>query len=242
MKTKHVIISFLILFFFFAGSPLKALTLEDLSIEGGYVLGIPKDSLIEAAKGPGYEISFRWRVSNTLSLLVSSGHWYLAIDQENAHKILDWPYWRQIYGAVVYQADMDPIYDVTIEPRQDLKIKPFELGISWQNSKSTPFQIGGTLSGGYVWYQRQLYIEEFWDKYFPTIDYTFSYDFQNRSDAKKGYLWAVTPAAFASYHLSDAISLSMTVKWKCYFPHGKNADFFPLKNHYRLSCAIHFLY
>ncbi|BFN38122.1 MAG: hypothetical protein PWP06_1542 [Candidatus Marinimicrobia bacterium] len=241
MKTTRNIL-FTLLLMCLSTLPLKALSLEDVSIEGGYALGVPEDSLIDGAQGPGFELSLRWRLSDRWSLILNSSHWYLSIDQENAHRVLDWPYWQQIYGFVIYQVETDPVYEVDIEPYQDLKIKPVEAGLAWRNSKSARFQFGGELSGGPVWFRRQLYIEEFWKKHFPSIDYTYTYDFQNRSNAEDGWLWSVTPAAFAVFQPSDLVSVSFKGIWKTYIASGENADFFPLKSHFHLSLGIHFLY
>ncbi|MCD6234284.1 MAG: hypothetical protein J7K63_04510 [Candidatus Marinimicrobia bacterium] len=241
MKTGRNII-LIIMLCCLSGLPLKALSLEDLSVEGGYALGMPEDTLIDGAQGPGFELSLRWRLSDKWSLILNSSHWYMSIDQENAHRLLDWPYWQQIYGFVIYQVGTDPVYDVHIDPRQDLKIKPMEAGLAWRNSKSARFQFGGELSGGPVWFRRQLYIEEFWKKHFPSIDYTYTYNFQNRSDAEDGWLWSVTPAAFAAFQPSDFVLVSLKGAWKYYITSGENVDCFPLKSHFHLSLSIHFLY
>jgi hypothetical protein len=240
IKKKHTLI--LILVLVLTTSLLWPLSLENLSVQGGYVMASPEDSLINSANGPGYDVSLKWRISNRWSFLIKSEHWYLSIDQENAHRVLEWPYWRQIYGNVIFQAENDPIYDVTVEPRQDLKIKPVEAGLMWNHSKTASFQVGASLTGGISWFHRQLYIEEFWKKHFPSIDYTFTYDFQNRSDAETGWLWSLTPGVSVRFQPLDKVSISLEGTHKTYFKSPGEAEFFPLKNHFSFSLGVHFLY
>ncbi len=218
-------------------------SLESLSVQGIYTLGTPKDTLIDAAGGPGFEVSLKWKLSDRWSLQLKSEHGYLSIEQENAHRVLDWPYWQQIYGNVIYQAENDPIYDVTVEPHQDLKIKPVEAGLMWSFAEMSSFRFGAGVTGGITWFSRQLYIEEFWKKHFSSIDYTYSYDFQNRSDAETGWLWSFTPEAVIQYQPSDNVSFSLTGAWKRYMKSSsENSDFFPLKHHYSFEAGVHFLY
>jgi len=241
MKNKIWITAFLLVLLFSA-MPLPALTLENLSVHAGYASGSKKDTLINSANGPGYEIRLDWRISKRWSFRMNSGHWYLSIDQDNAHRVLDWPYWRQIYGNVVYLAENNPVFDVNVDPRQDLKIKPVEAGLLWTSNKTSRFQVSLSFLGGASFYRRQLYIEEYWTKHFPSIDYSFSYDFQNRSDAKSGWVWNITPGVSLNWRLSDYILLSGESMFRFYLNNRKDADFFPLENHMQIKAGVHFIY
>jgi len=242
MTKQNFRITIFMLILLFSAMPLSALTLENLSVHAGYALGSQKDSLIQSVRGPGYEIRLDWRLSKRWSFRMNSGHWYFSIDQDNAHRVLEWPYWQQIYGYVVYLAENNPAFDVKVDPRQDLKIKPVEAGLLWTSNKSSRLQVSLSLLGGASFYRRQLYIEEYWTKHFPSIDYSFSYDFQNRSDAKSGWVWNFTPGVSLNWRISDYILLSAESIYRFYLNNRKDADFFPLENHLQIEAGVHFIY
>lgn len=239
MRIRSTVI---ILAMIFSAIPLLGIQLENLSVHAGYAWGSQKDTLINSAGGPGYELRLDWRLSNRWSFRMNSGHWYLSIDQENAHRVLAWPYWQQIYGYVVYLAENNPAFDVKVDPRQDLKIKPVEAGLIWTSNKMARFQISLSCLAGASLYRRQLYIEEYWTKHFPSIDYSFSYDFQNRSDAKSGWVWNITPGFSLNWQVSEYIMLSGESIFRFYLNNRKDADFFPLKNNFQIKAGIHFIY
>jgi hypothetical protein len=242
MKNYPIIIISIILGLLFSVTSLPAVTLENLSVHAGYAFGSQKDTLVNSVNGPGFEVRLDWRISERWSFRLNSGHWYLSIDQDNAHRVMDWPYWKQIYGYVVYLAENNPVFDVNVNPKQDLKIKPVEAGLLWTSNKTARFQVCLSLLGGATFYRRQLYIEEYWTKHFPSIDYSFSYDFQNRSDAKNGRVWNVSPGVCLNWRVSDYILLSGEGLYRYYLNNRKDADFFPLKNHLQIKAGIHFIY
>ena len=223
-------------------APLNALDLSNISVSAVKSSASGTDTSINNISGYGIRISANWKWKYGLSFSLSNSHLYYSIDQNDAIKNWNWQYWLKIYGNVVSLTKMDPIYEAIIHPKQTLKTKPITLTVQYEPSIWKKLHFGLRAGGGAVWYRRQLYNEETWQKYFSSIDYTYEYNFRNYANARSGWVFQTEFAFSAGYRFNQYIGLSLAVDYANYYKTRHDSDYFPLKRSVQANLELEILY
>ncbi len=219
-----------------------ALELERINVGAVTSVGDGFDQSISRISGKGFQIGAAWRLTKGFYVVLESKHLYNTIDQKDAIVHWDWAYWLKIYGYVVYLAESDSIYNVEINPKQTLKTKPVMLAVQKEFSLTENIEMSVSAGMGITWYQRQLFLEETWRKYFASIDYDYKYDFRNYADSRKGFVFNIQPSLAVSRRISDALSLSLGADYVYYIRNRRDARCFPMRNAWNGFLNIQFLY
>jgi len=237
------IINGMILLSAFLLAPLNALDLSNISVGAVGSVASATDTSINDISGYGVRISANWKWKYNLSFSLSSSHIYYSIDQNDAIKNWNWQYWLKIYYPYsVYPSIAYPIYEAIIDPKQTLKTKPVTLAIQYEPSIGKKFHVNLRTGGGAVWYHRQLYNEETWQKYFESIDYTYEYNFRNYANARTGWVFQSEFTLGAGYRFNQYVGLSLAVDYTNYFKTRHDSDYFPLKRSVQANLELEILY
>ena len=212
----------------------------ELGVNGA--VGRSAEPEIASITGYGVDISVAWRITKALDLRLSSLHRRNHLEDDQAHLHWNWEYWQKIYGYTVYILDQDPAYNVNFMSVQLVDSKPILAGLGYHWRLDRKMQPFGGIQTGPVWYGRKLYLEENWEKHFPSIDYVFTYHFRNAADTRKGWVWAVRGTGGVDFQWHPNIGISMQMEWIQYFDVFTGSDYFPVQSLMSAQIMVRFYY
>ena len=98
--------------------------------------------------------------------------------------------------------------------------------------------------GGCYFYNRRLYIDETWSKYFSTLNYTFEYEFRNIAPEKSGNTLFYIGGLEINYEISEGFWLLGAVKYTNIFDSKLSFGFdkMPFKNAVNTNLGLTILY
>jgi hypothetical protein len=121
-------------------------------------------------------------------------------------------------------------------------VKPVLVSVGRRFVMKRRLQFEFSAGGGISWYERRLYLEETWQKYFESIDYTYLYDFRNHADPRTGWVTVLSGKMVISFRLSNDLTVSGFAQLGKYFKFRKDSKYFPVNVAIQYGLAINFLY
>ena len=242
IKRKNITLYILFLIILL-GTSITGMDLNSININFIGSKAIVPNSSITNISGVGFEVYAEGKIGGGFYLNLRSSHLYLNIDQNNTLEHWNWEYWDQIYGNTIASVRQQERYECEIEPAQKLFLKPYTLEIGYSLDVGNKFNISTNLGFGIAWYKRQLWLNEHWDKYFETLDYTYEYNFRNIARPKRdGFVYVGNVKIGASYNLSKFLAVYTEVGGY-YFPKIRDdSQYLPLDNSVDVSVGIGILY
>jgi len=219
-------------------NPTPRVHLTNIILNGGYSKATGIDRSYTKLDGYGFEICANWQLRSRLSAGLTTDHYYYTIEQQDAVKNWGWSYWQKIYNGVIATLQNDPTYDVRLQPHQILKTKSIDLNGELRLPFGKYLTVRSDVRGGLVWYSRQLWLHEFWTRYYPSIDYTFKYDFRNYANARCGWVYDLAASVGAELYLTHSVSVSVQVGYTHYLRERRDAEFFPLRNNILINYGV----
>jgi hypothetical protein len=213
-------------------------------IAGGYVTKIKTVDVQQINSIDGWEIitQIQFEINDNLAIELQGGYGDLAINQNDAVNQWNWPFWERFYGNYVRSlVSQDSNYSVKLTPIQHLYIIPVELNMKIGypiTSKLRPYL---KLGGGVVFYERNLRLNEKWNKYFPELDYYFRYQYDNHADKKTGQKYYLNMSLGSDYQFSKHFGLLFGLNYK-HFLDMKNERTFPIESLGSANLGLIFYY
>lgn len=218
--------------------------LEAIAIQGGYwhhgqlVTG----QKFKSIAGPGGDIGLRVGLNRCLAINLTGSYGDLAVNQEDAIEQWDWAFWQRFYRNYVRDLiQRDPNYTAILTPKQKLLLKSVQASvrIRWPiRAWLAPFADFGA---GISFYERNLRLQEHWQKYFPDSNYTYSYSYDNHAEFRQGKVYPIL--AGVGFELGLAKDLALEFGGQLYHLWLPDPDKnFPLKNVWQLKAGLLFRY
>jgi len=200
---------------------------------------------LNSVNGIGFGLAVTFKINRFFAIGLDGGYSDLKIDQDDAVANWDWGFWNRFYGN--YARDLqqrDPNYVANFTPNQRLHLIPVHLFAEARLPMGSFFTPYLNFGGGVYFYERNLSLREQWQKYFPQIDYTFQYEFDNFANVRKGNVFGLRFGIGGSFSLSKHFGIDMNGK---YHYVGRLKDYgnyenFPMKSWIELGIGMKFLY
>ena len=214
MRSKFIKSQFIFLILFAAlllHNKTAAQNLESLTFYSSYSTAITSQLFggsdkmaVYRAEGYGGGAEFSFLVYDKFYLNLNGGYTHYTINQDSALVQWHWLFWDRRYRSRV-QADLasDSTLAATITPVQSMAVIPLMLTLNYKFQPTENLFITPYAGGGILFYTRSLFINEYWQKYFGQVDYTFGYSFRNFANDKKGNPVAINGGVDITYKLSD---------------------------------------
>jgi len=210
------------------GTKSQSWTLQRIELAMLANSGLPARNSITRVRGLGFKASAEWQLWSKWSMAVASSHFYMDIQQNDPVIHWNWPYWQKIYGGTIAEIRSKEMYQVKLKPVQRLQYKPCAVTIKRNFTLMKNWDLSLSLGGGMLWFQRKLWLNEDWDKYFANLDYTFEYNFRNYAQTKSGWLALVTFSPTIEYRLNKNLTVYSGFTGCYYFRNRQAAQNFPL--------------
>lgn len=208
----------------------KILTPSDLTVGFLTTKGSATDQTIQSLSGIGFKAEIDFHLLPAFNLGIATTQLYYTINQTDAIKNWNWPYWQKIYGSVISSVQNDPYYSVQVIPYQNLKIKTFDLQGQVNRRIWQKLHCQLLVGTGLVWYSRQLYIEEKWQKYYPSLNYYYRYSFRNYADPRSGWLWNWKVGVALAWHFSPKWALGLGIEYLQFEKNRHDSRYCPLQS------------
>lgn len=246
LKTKKIKTALLILFvLLFIGNRgvAQAQILKSIQVYGNYTghAALVEDQQLRYARGPGFGALMQFRLSQMFSLCLEGNYSDLKIEQNQAVEQWNWPFWETFYGNYIRSlVNQDSNYAVNLNPNQNLYLIPviFSVQIELPMKMYTPFL---RIGSGWVFYKRNLSLNENWQKHFSEPDYTFEYEYDNHAPPKEGQVPAFKATLGVEYRLFSTLGVSPSFTFFQYFFDDKK-EALPLKSAWQLDVNLAFYY
>ena len=208
--------------------PVAGVKFDRLSIQATGVRIVPYETGVRRGFGYGFGCRAYWDVGMGWRIGLLNQHWYAPLEQQNAIIQWGWDYWLKIYGNAVYEARQDPVYRMELKPRQALQVKPVLLMIDKRVARFGGLALFTGAGVGAAWYSRQLWLEEKWEKDFPSIGYTYAYSFRNHADPRRGWVGVSRLALRLQWDKNDRFAIGFSAGYESFNRNRKDAARFPL--------------
>ncbi len=221
--------------------------LEAVTVYSSYHhhLKLASGAQLNAVDGFGAGLSLSFRINKFIAIGLEGGYSDLKIDQDDAVKNWDWGFWNRFYGNYVKDLQQrDPNYVATFTPNQRLYLISIHLFIETRIPRLSFFTPYLNFAGGVYFYERNLSMREEWKKYFPQIDYTFQYEFDNFANVRKGNVFGLRIGIGGTFSLSKYFEIDMNAKYHhiSRLKDYGNYEHFPLKSWIEVGIGLKFLY
>ena len=221
--------------------------LEAVTIYTSYChhLKLESGAQLNSINGLGMGLALNFQINRFLNIGLDGGYSDLKIDQDDAVKNWDWGFWNRFYGNYVKDLQQrDPNYVATFTPNQRLYLIPIHLFIECRFPRLSFFTPYLNFAGGVYFYERNLSMREEWKKYFPQIDYTFQYEFDNFANVRRGNVFGLRVGIGGSFSVSKHFGIDINGR---YHHIGRLKDYgnyenFPLKSWIEFGIGAKFLY
>jgi len=213
--------------------------LKDVQVSFENITPLGKRIGITDSKANGLSVRINYDIGSDLSFFINGGIQSYTIHQENAIARWDWRFWDR-YDDYINITLQDPDYQSRIGVVQKMDLIPIMLGLSYSIEISNDFLLEPSIAGGVFIYTRRFYVEEYWQKYFEEIDYTFSYSYYNIAPQKKGNPIAFTTGLNARYILTDFLDLTMQLNYVQLVDTKGDLGFayFPYNNAFNIAAGL----
>ncbi|MBN2572042.1 MAG: hypothetical protein JXA68_07940 [Ignavibacteriales bacterium] len=187
LKIKIVFIIFLLIFLsnnYYAQFKLKSIeTFTDVA----FASDLKKHMEIKEADAIGGGIKIKFHLFDNFSIGLMGGYKLFTVNQENDLATWGWDYWDLRYSSTVRDNQIAiPGLTAEINTFQKMDVIPILLNFDYEYEVIKDVHIIPSFGGGIIFYFKRLYIEETWEKYFSSLDYTFSYTYRNFPPRKSG--------------------------------------------------------
>ncbi|MBZ0199045.1 MAG: hypothetical protein K8H86_04195, partial [Ignavibacteriaceae bacterium] len=188
-----------------------AQNLESLTFYSTYSTAVTSEFLgksnkisVYRAEGYGGGAEFSFHIYDKFYINLNGGFTHYTIQQDSALLQWHWRFWDDRYRNRV-KADLaaDSNLAATITPMQTMDIIPVILTLNYKFEPVKNLFITPYAGGGILFYTRSLFINEYWEKYFTQVNYSFSYSFRNFADDKKGNPAVINGGVDITYKLSE---------------------------------------
>ncbi|MGC8654810.1 MAG: hypothetical protein ACP5US_12555 [Candidatus Kryptoniota bacterium] len=167
------------------------LRVSSVDVGPSYNVGRLLKSTFQSVIGPGTEADVRMQLNRTWSLTISLGYADLKLDQNNPVGNWNWGFYIAPYSGLVTSILKDTTYKAVFQPNQHLYLVPIGAVLMAEIPAIKGIHLYAGAGGTLQLYQRHLWVHEYWSKYYPSYNYTFSYDYNNDAGLKVGTMYAI---------------------------------------------------
>ena len=228
----------------FSPSSAPAQKLRAIELHGHYASGLLLRSgeQLQSIDGTGLGLELQGKLASWLTIVLSTAYSDLTIEQNDAVEQWDWPFWNRFYRNYTQSlVTQDTNYAVVMTPNQNIYMIPVILNLKGYYPLKKRFLSFLGIGAGIVFYERNLRLNERWSKYFPEIDYTFEYQYDNHAHVKKGQVFRVDLSVGSEYRFAEHFALSGGVVYQHYLVTKRERDF-PLKSLVQALLGLVFYY
>lgn len=193
--------------------------------------------------GGGAEV--RINVYDKLQVKVSGGYQLYSLKQDNAIKQWNWRFYNERYiGIVKSDTTSDKSLSATLEPFQKMDAMPLVVSVGYELNPVENLFIRPSAGGGIIFFTRRLYLHEYWQKRFSSMDYTFKYDYQNFAHDKVGNPLMFAGELEAEYQVKDYLRIYAGAKYVQVFGSDNKMgyEYFPFENELTVKLGLTFVY
>jgi hypothetical protein len=240
---KKYILLFIIIFLLKSTS-YSQVTLKSVSPFADYSFAMEKKNDVSKASGWGGGLEINFTLSSNFSFSVLGSYSVITIEQTDAVKKWNWPYWNLRYGGRVSTMLLDTNYSVVMTPDQFINLLPILLTLNYSFSPFEDLKIDLSAGGGLYIFERNLYLLEHWTKKFPSINnYKYEYEYRDYADEKRGNLFGCIGSVGITYKVYEWIDLYFKGRFN-YIPDQDRGgyDTFPINNIINTNLGISIYY
>jgi hypothetical protein len=216
---------------------------KSVDVFAEYSMPGKKLSSITKIDGVGAGIKLQFPLYQEFSLYLNGGYTLYSLNEENALAGWQWEFWTR-YNDFVRQTLSDAAYKNFMNPVQKMDLINLYLSVDYDFIPFEKFHVKPVLGGGIFFYNRRLYIDETWQKYFSNLNYTFEYEFRNIAPEKSGNTLFYTGGIDLNYEILQGFWLFGSVKYVNVFDSKLSYGFdkMPFKNSVNTNLGLTILY
>ena len=206
---------------------------------------LQKDTKIISASAVGGGVRVLFDVAQNLRVGFSAGYQLFSVQQDSALERWQWRFWETRYKGNVRDAlKSDSTLTAQLQAIQKMDVYPLMLSASYALKVSDNLSFLPTVGVGINFFNRRMYLDEKWSKYYPQSKYTFTYNYQNFAPSKPGNPLSAMVALEAEYIFSELFAFTMQAHYTHYFDTNDRFgyDNFPLERSYGLKLGLTVLY
>jgi opacity protein-like surface antigen len=208
-------------------------------------LELKSEQRLKDIGGLGIGTSILLNINQFISIGIDGGYNDMKVKQDNVVEHWDWKFWDKFYADYIYDLQKkDSTYKSDLTPYQGIYNIPIHLMVFLKIPNRTEFTPYLSIGGGVYFYERNLWLEEKWSKYYPEKDYTFNYSFNNYAEVRKGKVLGFKFGIGTTYSVSEHLNLNLFGEYHQAIEINNfgNYDQFPLCSFFNLSVGLSFLY
>jgi len=221
-------------------SSVQAQKLRAIELHGHYASGLHLRSgeQLQSIDGTGLGVDLQGKLSSWLTIALGTAYSDLTIEQNDPVEQWNWPFWNRFYRNYTRSlVTQDTNYAVVMTPNQHIYMIPVVLTVKGYYPLKKRFIPFLGIGAGIVFYERNLRLNERWSKYFPEIDYTFEYQYDNHAHVKKGQVFRIDLSLGSEYRFAEHFALSGGVIYQYYLVPEREPDF-PLKSLFKARLGL----
>lgn len=224
-----------------ADAQLKVRTVD---IAPSYIFGGFLKTTFESAGGIGIQADVTIPIERKLSLMFGLGYADLKINQSDPVRNWNWGFYITPYSGLISSILRDTTYRATFQPSQHLYLVPFSLVVIAELPSIKGTRLYAGAGGSLQLYQRHLWVHEYWSKFYPSYNYTFSYDYNNDAGLKVGTMYTVKALLQLEYPFSTRLGITWQVSVVDYIAAQNNFSYsnFPMKVSVSSGLGVRFYY
>lgn len=206
---------------------------------------LQKDTKIISGSAVGGGIRVLFDATENLRVGFSAGYQLYSVQQDSALERWQWRFWETRYKGNVRDAlKSDSTLSAVLQAIQKMDVYPLMLSASYALKLNDNLSLLPTVGVGINFFNRRMYLDEKWSKYYPQSNYTFSYSYQNFAPSKPGNPLSAMVALEAEYIFSELFALSMQAHYTHYFDTNDQFGYsnFPLERSYGVKLGLTVLY
>ena len=215
------------------------------TVFGSYSSALTKRLGVTEALGWGGGLELQFDLTESFGISLTGMYEYLWIDQPDALDQWNWDFWIQRYRGIV-QANLasDPNLSATLTPDVAMEAIPVYLSGSFRLEPLSGVQLRPYVGAGIYFYTKKLYLLEEWNKYFPDVDYTLTYDYHNFAPPKTGNPFLAVAGLDVSGGLFDLLEIAGGVRYLHVLGSGGSRGYgeMPMENSLSVRLGIGFVY
>ncbi len=234
---------FLLAVLIVVSSNLRAQIVNSVDVFAEYSKPGKKLDSITKIDGIGGGVKLNFPIYKEFSINLLGGYTLFSLNEENALSGWNWEFWTR-YNDFVRQTLSDAAYKNFTNPVQKMDLLNLYITIDYDFIPIEKLHIKPVIGGGCYFYNRRLYIDETWTKYFSTLNYTFEYEFRNIAPEKSGNTLFYTGGLDVNYEISQGFWLFGSVKYVNVFDSEISYGFdkMPFKNTINTNLGLTILY
>jgi len=243
MQKKQILLTFFFISLILMSSGFGQ-EVKDIKIFSDYSIAGSKRLLVWNAKAVGGGAEINFNLIGGMSIGVSIGYQLFSVNQDSVIKQLNWDFWEYRYKGNIAVDLTDTTIKATLAPFEKMDVLPFKLSLNYDYVPTEGLTISPSLGGGILFFTRRIYIEETWQKYYPSAGYTFLYTYRNFAPKKSGNPFFLSGSINVTYNITELLSIYSGFNYSYIVPtEGEMGyDFFPFQNYYSIKLGLTFLY